>query len=137
MKTDSPATQNSIVKIDLLVTQNLVANWFASEKKFDSKNYVVVDAEIINAKIVAGNIEFGSENWFAGDTKFGNKKCVVANIEFVNAVQSYDWRKKSSVYLVYWLRNCWWKLSRCRPRNHQHNPVLRLTLESSAYIGYC
>ena len=36
-----------------------------------------------------------------------------------------------------WLRNCWWKLNPCCPKNHPRNPLLRLTLKFLKHIDYC
>jgi hypothetical protein len=44
---------------------------------------------------------------------------------------------KSSARTAYcWLKHCWWKSSLCRPRNHQRNTFLRLTVKSSVCIAY-
>jgi hypothetical protein len=42
----------------------------------------------------------------------------------------HGWRMELRIHqrIIYsWLRNHWWNLNHCRPRNHQHNQVLQLT----------
>jgi len=52
--------------------------------------------------------------------------------------QSYDWCMESSAYLFYYFpQESLTKLHRCRPRNHQHVPILRLMLGSPSCIIYC
>jgi hypothetical protein len=44
---------------------------------------------------------------------------------------------KSSAHIDFcWLRNRWWKMTRCRRRNHHRNGALQLTLKSSAHLDY-
>jgi hypothetical protein len=52
--------------------------------------------------------------------------------------QSYDWCMESSAYLFYYFpQESLTKLHRCRLRNHQHVPILRLMLGSPSCIIYC
>jgi hypothetical protein len=52
--------------------------------------------------------------------------------------QSYDWCMESSAYLFYYFpQESLTKLLRCRLRNHQHVPILRLMLGSPSCIIYC
>jgi len=71
---------------------------FTVGSKIIDENCVPIDPEIINAI----------------------SSMVVADPEIASTIQSYGWPIKSSAPMFfYWLKNHWWKLSRCQSKNWQ------------------
>jgi hypothetical protein len=104
-KTGSLVTYKSSAKTSLLVTEIVSKNYFNGWRLEWSANTFTINSEIIN------------ENWVASTQKSSTKLLSWLMLGFVSA------------HTHCWLENHWWKLRRCRPRNHQHDPVLLLAHE--------
>jgi hypothetical protein len=76
-------------------------------------------------EIFSGEWEIIDENWVAAHTEINTRTSSTADAEIFTA------------HRLLQIKNHWRKLSPCRPGNQHRNPVLRLTLKSSAHMDYC